>query len=337
MPSWGAILRELNDLQKKDPQATDLVRRKYIATLHAYTKRAVILYATKWMEPDGIPPGMLSVNNTDMQGFMECINGVKEQELDLILHSPGGDPAAAEACIHYLRAKFSHIRVIVPYAAMSAATMMACAADEIVMGKHSFLGPIDPQLILQTSLGPRSIPAQGILDQFDKAKTECADPRKLAVWLPMLQQYGPDLLVTCTNVLSMSKEIVTRWLASYMLKGESEANPRAERIASWLADHGSFKMHSRYIPREELKARGLKIADLESDKQLQDAVLSIFHATTHTFNMTEAAKIIENHRGNATIQQMQQVIIQQQGAQPARPLVAPKASELPPFPKKKGH
>jgi ClpP class serine protease len=41
---------------------------------------------------------------------------------------------------------------------MSAATMVACAANQIVMGKHSFLGPIDPQLILQTALGNRLVP-----------------------------------------------------------------------------------------------------------------------------------------------------------------------------------
>jgi hypothetical protein len=55
------------------------------------------------------------------------------------------------------------VRVIVRLAAMSAATMMACAADKIVMGKHSYLGPIDPQLRLQTPLGVQQIPAHTIL------------------------------------------------------------------------------------------------------------------------------------------------------------------------------
>ncbi|MCY4309899.1 MAG: hypothetical protein OXC54_01060 [Rhodospirillaceae bacterium] len=58
--------------------------------------------------------------------------------------------------------------------------MIACAADEIVLGKHSFLGPIDPQLLLPTSLGVRAVPAQAILDQFDRAQRECTDPAKLS-------------------------------------------------------------------------------------------------------------------------------------------------------------
>jgi len=70
----------------------------------------------------------------------------------------------------YLRSKFTHIRIIIPYGAMSAATMLACGADELVMGKHSFLGPIDPQVIVHTRLGLQVIPAQAILEQFERAK-----------------------------------------------------------------------------------------------------------------------------------------------------------------------
>lgn len=55
----------------------------------------------------------------------------------MIIHSPGGSAEATEALVKYLRAKFQHIRVIIPYGAMSAPTMLACPADIIVMGKHS--------------------------------------------------------------------------------------------------------------------------------------------------------------------------------------------------------
>jgi hypothetical protein len=68
-------------------------------------------------------------------------------------------------------------------------------------GKHSFLGPIDPQLILQTALGNRLVPVQNILEQFERALRDGADPVKLRVWAPMLTQYGPDLLVTCQNLV----------------------------------------------------------------------------------------------------------------------------------------
>jgi ClpP class serine protease len=65
---------------------------------------------------------------------MEAVSNVEEREVDLILHSPGGSAEAAESIVEYLRTRFDRVRVIVPVAAMSAATMMALSADEIVMG-----------------------------------------------------------------------------------------------------------------------------------------------------------------------------------------------------------
>lgn len=331
MPSWGVILRDINDLIKRDPAALDLVRRRFIASQYAHSKRALILYATKWSQSADVPPEMVSVSDGDVQGFMEVLHGVKEKQLDLILHSPGGSPAAAEACVQYLRAKFDHIRVFVPHAAMSAATMMACAGDEIVMGKHSFLGPIDPQLIMQTTLGPRSIPAQAVLDQFAKAREECVNPERLPVWLPMLQQYGPDLLVQCENVLALSQEIVGNWLAAYMFQKDGDGTERAKRIAAWLGNHTNFKIHGRYLNRDKLREQGLKIVNLEDDKDQQDFVLSLYHATTHTFTMSGAVKIIENHLGSAFINQVQQVLVQQT----ARPQPNRGIPEEPPFPRKR--
>ena len=87
-----------------------------------------------WLQRES-PPGLVSIGDEDMQAFMEVSQGLEGDGLDLILHSPGGSPEAAEAIVSYLRSRFSHIRVIVPQLAMSAATMIACAADEIVLGR----------------------------------------------------------------------------------------------------------------------------------------------------------------------------------------------------------
>jgi ClpP class serine protease len=105
-----------------------------------------------------------------MQGFMEVIHSSNGKDLDLILHTPGGSAEATAAIVSYIRSKFNNIRVIIPHAAMSAGTMLACASDQIIKGKHSFIGPIDPQMQLQTPLGFRSVPAQAILDQFKMAR-----------------------------------------------------------------------------------------------------------------------------------------------------------------------
>ena len=294
MPTWSGILQELQHSCKDNkPPDFDGVRRKYLVAAHEYTGRNTILYATKWTQPGPVlDERLISIVDEDLQGIMEVVHGLSGAGLDLILHSPGGSLAAAESLVTYLRSKFEHIRVIVPQLAMSAATMIACAADSVVLGKHSFLGPIDPQVTVNTKLGQRMIPAQAILDQFERAKDECQDPKKLGAWLPMLDQYGPDLLVQCENASQLSRELVTGWLAEYMLKGTKNKKAKAKQIASWLADHRHWKSHSRHIPRDALAAKGLKIERLEADQTAQDLFLSVFHATTHTFAGTPALNII---------------------------------------------
>lgn len=69
-----------------------------------------------------------------MQGMMEVCRGLTGPGLDLIVHSPGGSAEATASMVRYLRQKFTHIRVFVPLAAMSAATMWALSGDEIWMG-----------------------------------------------------------------------------------------------------------------------------------------------------------------------------------------------------------
>ena len=317
MPIWSEILAELSGRQPPD---FDGVRRKYLVDLHRHTERNIILYASGWLQRES-PPGLVSIGDEDMQAFMEVSQGLEGHGLDLILHSPGGSPEAAEAIVSYLRSRFSHIRVIVPQLAMSAATMIACAADEILLGKHSFLGPTDPQLLLQTALGVRAVPAQAVLDQFDRAQRECADPAKLSAWLPMLSQYGPELLVQCESALEMSRELVTTWLKTYMFKEVKDGPGRAEAVSGWLADHQNFKSHSRHIPREDVERYGLMVTRLEADEMLQDLALSVFHAATHTFSGTSAVKIVESHTGRAFIKQhiAQPVQSIQLGVVPAAP------------------
>ena len=301
MPIWSEILAELSE---KRPPDFDGVRRKYLVNLHSHTQRNVILYASGWLQKGEAPAATLSIGDEDIHALMEVTQGLDGDKLDLILHSPGGSPEAAEAIVSYLRSRFSHIRVIVPNLAMSAATMISCAADEIVLGKHSFLGPTDPQFFLPTALGTRLVPAQAVIDQFDRAQRECANPGKLAAWLPMLNQYGPDLLVRCETALVMSKELVETWLAAYMFKENPKGAALAKAISEWLVSHQHFKSHGRHISRDELEDRGLKITRLEDDKKLQDASLSVFHAATHTFTGTATVKIVESHTGRAFIKSL---------------------------------
>jgi len=305
MPSWGELLKEVNaSVLAGTPNALDAIRQKYLKALSDLTGRDTILYAAKWTT-GSIAGNLISIVDEDLQGFMEAVYGLKNPNLDLIIHTGGGSAEATDAIVCYLRQKFENIRVIVPQAAMSAGTMMACSGDTIVMGKHSFLGPIDPQIFSQNGF----IPAHSILEQFGKAQEEIKnDPGKLSSWIPMLSTYGPALLVLCKNQIEFGTKLVRSWLDNYMFKGED--GKKATEISGYLSTHKNFLTHSKHISLIKAKEIGLKIVELEDDPTFQEAVLSVFHATMINFNGS-AVKIICNQNGNSFIKQQQQQQIMQ--------------------------
>ncbi len=325
MGTWGDIEREL--LSTKLPNGApdcDRVRRRHLKALAEYTGRSCIVYATNGFSPRPgatSPAEILITLDPDIAGFMEAVHGLpKDVPLDLMLHSPGGHAEAAEAIIAYLRGRFPGLRVIVPVAAMSAATMMSMAADEIVMAAHSQLGPIDPQLTITTTEGPRSSPAAAIKEQFVQAQRDlAANPGHMAAWLPILRSMSPALLQLCENAEKLSKTMVQEWLQKYMFNGEPDAAQKAETVTNYLSDYQQFMSHGRRVDRESLRALGVKVTDLESDQELQDRVLSVYHAYNHTFALTGATKIIENHLGKALVRSVATVAVGIRGPVPGPP------------------
>ena len=305
MPTWGEIIGQIQGMTTSLEDAHDLVRRQAIERLHRYTGHDVILYAAGHLQKPWAP-SLTSIDHSDMQGFMEAVHGQNGPVLDLILHSPGGSVEATEAIGEYLREKFNRVRVFVPHMAMSAATILTFVADEIVMAAHSHLGPIDPQFLLQTSFGLRMVPGQAITEQFERARDACLNnPDEYLVWSDMLRQYGPDLLVEADNASALSASVVRDWLSRYMFAHvpEVQRESKSEAVANYLTDHATHLTHSRGVFRGELRDLDddLSISDLESDQQLQDLVLTVYHATMHTFGHTDAAKIIENRLGQGYI------------------------------------
>jgi hypothetical protein len=305
MPTWGEILTELGEPANRLPNGNpdfDSVRRKYLTRLYSLTGRATIIYYTDWFGKGG---PAASITLEDMQGMMEVCKDLPGPDMDIILHSPGGSAEAAAAIVHYLRTKYTNIRVFVPIAAMSAATMWTFACNLIVMGKHSQLGPIDPQMISPAWQAP----ARAILKQFEQARDECKDPALLGAWMPILQQYGPALIQQCEAAEVLAKRLAREWLEKYMFADADDAAKKAEHIASYFANYEIHQSHSLGIDREKAKEQGLLVDDLETNQELQDAVLSVHHATMHTFN-GPAIKIVENHLGRAYVKMVQQVAIQ---------------------------
>lgn len=297
MPARDKIQQEI--LNAKNA-AQDNIRKQYLKELNEHTKRDTILYASSFASKKlpQLPGFLISITNEDIQGFMSSLNGLKGDKLDLILHSPGGSLEAAEQIVNYLRAKYKQIRAIVPQNAMSAATMIACACDEIVMGKQSAIGPIDPQITFPTQNGHFTAPAQSIINEFNQAKAEIiADPKVAPIWVNKIHSLPHGILDICQNTTKLAKEKVSTWLEAYMFKGEADAKAKADKIATWLGNADLHKTHGKPICMKEAKEQGLKIVELESEQEFQDKVLSVYHATLITLEITNCIKFIENHDG----------------------------------------
>ncbi len=303
MPARNDIANEI--LNAKNA-AQDNVRRKYIAELANYTTRDTIIYITAYTtsKMSIIPPALVSIVNDDIHGFMSALHGLNNDKLDLIIHSPGGSAEAAEQIVNYLRAKYSHIRAIVPQSAMSAATMIACACDEIILGKHSAIGPIDPQITFPTPTGLFTAPAHSLLAEFEQAKSEVAtNPNLAPIWVNKLKNLPHGILDICKNTTELSIIVVEKWLKSFMFKQDADKDAKSNEIANWLGTASNHKTHGRPIPITEARSKGLKVIELESDPTLQEKVLSVFHSTILSIEVTNCIKIIENQNGKGTFSQ----------------------------------
>jgi ClpP class serine protease len=125
-----------------------LLRQRKIGQIQARRGARVItlVHRQETMRLLGFPV----VRYIDMDDAEEVIRAIHDtdpaQPLDLILHTPGGLVLAALQIARAIHLHKGKVTVFVPHMAMSGGTLIALAADEIVMAPHSVLGPIDPQL-----------------------------------------------------------------------------------------------------------------------------------------------------------------------------------------------
>lgn len=303
MPNWNDILTEIN----RSGSTHDLVRRRYLKKLSAKTKRNTILYYSAWLQKIDLSrqqPWEFQINDADKNGLMATIHEMdRTRGLDLVLHTPGGDMAATKSLVDYLRQMFgTNIRAIIPQIAMSGGTMIALACKEIIMGKHSNLGPIDPQL--------GGVPAHAAKEEFERAVREVqAAPATAPIWQIILSKYGPSQITESIKVINWADQMVRQWLEAGVFAGEPDKTAKADRVVQELGDHALTKSHARHISPAQARSFGLSIVNLEDDQILQDVVLSVHHATILTMSMTQAVKIIENDRGVGFISTLQPVFV----------------------------
>ncbi len=301
MPPLKEILRRQEELvrhhQRLAKGASDAIRREYLTALHQKTGRNILSYYSGFLSKPGLQG--TEINDEDLNGFMNAVHGLDcALGVDLLLHTPGGSVAAVVSIVHYLRQKFGrNLRAVVPQIAMSGGTVIACACREIVLGKHSQLGPVDPQF--------GEIAAAGVLLEFERACLECReDPSRIPVWQAIIGQYGPTFLSQCENAIEWTDAIVREQLTDVMFFEKTGGTVEATRIAAELSDYRKNKRHERPLHFEDCVRLGLNVIPLEGDQEMQDMVLSAHHCYMQAMMNTGAFKIIENHKGGTIVKRL---------------------------------
>jgi len=244
--------------------------------------------------------GLLTISYVDILPLTDQLSNLNGKELDLILETPGGFGEVTEEIVRLIRQKYEKFGVIITGWAKSAGTILAMAADEILMGPASALGPIDAQLVWQN----KQFSAEALLEGVKQIKDEVQKTGILnKAYIPILQNISPGELQDAQNALDFATGLVTRWLAENKFKDwnqhgdgqpvtSEERTKRAKEIADQLCDHKKWQTHGRSIKIDDLEAMKLQITDYSRDPELNDAITR-YHALMHMTFATNIYKLYE--------------------------------------------
>jgi len=226
------ILSALQPVMQK--KLLEAMRQRKIAEIEKKRGSRVILlvHRQETMSFLGFPL-MRFINIEDSEEVIRAIQLTDDNvPLDVILHTPGGLVLAATQIARALKSHPAKTTVFVPHYAMSGGTLLALAADEIVMSPHAVLGPIDPQL------GQK--PAASVLKVLEMKEPKDIDDETLIL-------------------ADVSKKAVAQLqrTAETLLEGQMDAE-KAKSLAKTLSE-GRWT-HDYPILPDEAKELGLKVS-----------------------------------------------------------------------------
>jgi hypothetical protein len=243
-------------------------RQNLIRAIEERTQRRLVCFIAG-------PQTSLAAN--DVPPFVDLLHDVEvDSDVDLLLHTPGGDVDQAERIVLLCRKRVGkgEFRVVVPDSAKSAGTLIAIAADEIVMGEPSELGPIDPVITITTPDGElMTRPAQSFLDGLQDIVNQIGGGDLSPAYFPLLDKLDPALIDFCRKALSRSEQFAERFLIRYMLKGDPD---KARALARELNDVKKHLSHGAVIDAERADAMGLNVRVLGPGDDLWQAYWRLY-------------------------------------------------------------
>jgi serine dehydrogenase proteinase len=311
-------------------------RRDLIDRIECLTGRPLIVYATAFLKH---PEAQASLDDSDLEGFSDLVEDLPGNELDVLLHCPGGSIESAERICRLLRSRFTDIRYVVPHTAYSAAALLALSGNQILLDDRSALGPIDPQVLVMSGGAQRYVPSRAILEGFERVRNVLKQegPDALPVFLPMLSKYELNIFETCKNAEKLSQTLAREWLDRYMFCEDRDRAQSVNRIVKALSDHRRSLSHHRSLGIDQLIGLGLIIVDLRSEPELQHAFWELNCRVERFFDVAPAAKFFENRETVSWSrffqqQEQQEVSPPIPERMPATPSPAPPDIEIEPSP-----
>lgn len=190
-----------------------------------------------------------TIDRDDTVGFMELLHNISPgTEIDLLLHTRGGDVDAAEKILSLVQATVGgrQLRVIIPEFAKSAGTLMVLGADALLMSDTSELGTIDPQI--WTDDGHGNTACHSVLSYIDAYAAHSAALAKNPddpVARLMLNKLDPTTLQTYTAVRERARNFAENQLKR---KGRNFS-----AITSALLDTKRWQSHGQMIGWQDAK------------------------------------------------------------------------------------
>ena len=199
-----------------------LTVQKRLQTLHSIEQkrqsRAItLIHRQEALSLFGVPLRRF-INVEDSEEILRAIRLTPdEMPIDIVLHTPGGLVLAAEQIAHAIRRHPAKITVFVPHYAMSGGTLIALAADEIVMDENAVLGPVDPQI--------GNFPAVSIIKAVESKDINKVDDETLI------------LADVARKALKQLKEVVYQVLTTKFAPEQAQAITEALTCGQWTHDY----------------------------------------------------------------------------------------------------
>lgn len=235
-------------------------RQQLIMEIDTDVKRSLICY---------VSGRLASVDRDDIVFLVDLLERIQlGTDIDLLLHTGGGDMDAAEKMVEIIRKRVgtTGFRVIVPDFAKSAGTLIAIGADKVVMSDTSELGPIDPQLILNDGRGNLiSHSVQAFLDAYEAhSKALARNPDDIAAAI-MLGKLDPGTLKLHEAAKERARNLAEKHLKEGMLKN---GGPKSyTEVAGSLLNTKQWLTHGQMIGPDDAKQIGLLVEYIDpSDK-----------------------------------------------------------------------